>query len=353
MLYIGGHDTMSEAGKYADNLYIRTDMNAEIATGHVMRCLSIADAASALGLSPVFILADDNAVELVSGKGYEAIVLGTAWNHMDEELPSLLDVIEKRDIKSILIDSYMVTYDYMKRLSEVVRVSYIDDIDAFEYPVERIICYANYYSKFSYAKKNNQNKLLLGCKYAPLRQEFKNLPAKSISDNVNRILLLIGGTDPYHALKRMLDALAGAGYTIDVICGRYNADYDYMAGKYQNDEKVNIIRHTDKLIDYMKAADVAISAGGSTLYELCAVGTPTISYAFADNQLDNVRQFQNDGLMPYAGDVRHDDFVRNILEYMDVMVQTDYRSGISAKMQSLVDGNGAERIAKELGGLNG
>jgi spore coat polysaccharide biosynthesis predicted glycosyltransferase SpsG len=103
----------------------------------------------------------------------------------------------------------------------------------------------------------------------------------------------------------------------------------------------------------MKEADVAVSAGGSTLYELCAVGTPTITYAIADNQLDNVKQFKNDGLMPYAGDVRHDDFVSNILKYMEAMVQTDYRMEISAKMQMLVDGNGAERIVKELGGLNG
>jgi UDP-2,4-diacetamido-2,4,6-trideoxy-beta-L-altropyranose hydrolase len=344
---------MSEAKEYADNLYIRTDMNAEIATGHVMRCLSIADAASALGISPVFILADNNALELVSGRGYEAVVLGTTWNRMDEELPSLLDVIEKRNIKAILVDSYMVTYNYLKRLSEVVRVSYIDDIDEFEYPVERIICYANYYSKFSYAKRNNEKKLLLGCDYAPLRQEFKNLPPKVINDNVNRILLMTGGSDPYHALKRILDALAGYGCRIDVICGRYNTDYDYMAREHQNDEKINIIQHTDRLIDYMKEADVAISAGGSTLYELCAAGTPTITYALADNQLDNVRQFKNDGLMPYAGDVRYDDFVSNILEYMEIMSQTDYRKEISAKMQRLIDGNGAERVAKELGGLNG
>jgi spore coat polysaccharide biosynthesis predicted glycosyltransferase SpsG len=164
---------------------------------------------------------------------------------------------------------------------------------------------------------------------------------------------MTGGTDPYHALKRILDALTGFGCTIDVICGRYNTDYDYMVKKYQNDEKIKIIQHTDKLIDYMKEADVAVSAGGSTLYELCAVGTPTITYAIADNQLDNVKQFKNDGLMPYAGDVRHDDFVSNILKYMEAMVQTDYRMEISAKMQMLVDGNGAERIVKELGGLNG
>ena len=62
----------------------------------------------------------------------------------------------------------------------------------------------------------------------------------------------------------------------------------------------------------MQEADLAISAGGTTLYELCAVGTPTICYSMADNQLDNVRQFEKDGLMYYAGDARQDGFVSGV-----------------------------------------
>ena len=69
----------------------------------------------------------------------------------------------------------------------------------------------------------------------------------------------------------------------------------------------------------MKKVDVAISAGGTTLYELCACGTPTISYSFADNQLNNVKQFDEDGIIPYAGDVRYEDIslsIRNNIKKM-------------------------------------
>ena len=71
----------------------------------------------------------------------------------------------------------------------------------------------------------------------------------------------------------------------------------------------------------MKKADIAISAGGTTLYELCACGTPTISYSFADNQLDNVEQFQKDELIDYAGDVRKTNIFENVKKRLNQYTQ--------------------------------
>ena len=76
-------------------LYIRADMNEQIATGHIMRCLSIADALIVAGESVTFILADEQAVDLLKQRGYDAIVLHTEWNQMEKELPALSHVIIK------------------------------------------------------------------------------------------------------------------------------------------------------------------------------------------------------------------------------------------------------------------
>lgn len=101
--------------------------------------------------------------------------------------------------------------------------------------------------------------------------------------------------------------------------------------------------------DYMKTADIAVSAGGTTLYELCACGTPAISYSFVDNQLDNVKQFQEDGLIDYAGDVRYDRVIENILRYLEIYsADITLRRQRSVKMQKLIDGNGASRITDAL-----
>ena len=95
----------------------------------------------------------------------------------------------------------------------------------------------------------------------------------------------------------------------------------------------------------MEKADLAISAGGTTLYELSAKGTPAISYSFADNQLKNVHQFEQDGLIPYAGDVRYDDVYDNIYRLYQEYDALNLRKACSERMQKVIDGQGAARIA--------
>ena len=85
------------------------------------------------------------------------------------------------------------------------------------------------------------------------------------------------------------------------------------------------------------------------MYELCAVGTPTISYSFADNQLSNVKQFARDEVIDYAGDVRNTDIFENAKElYLKYKMDYDLRIEKSKKMQIMVDGKGSARIAERL-----
>ena len=87
---------------------------------------------------------------------------------------------------------------------------------------------------------------------------------------------------------------------------------------------------------------------GATLYELCATGTPTITYSFADNQLDNVRQFAEDGIMRYAGDIRYDKVYENIRTIVEVYQEKNYRNQVSDKMKHLIDGQGAHKLIRTL-----
>ena len=99
----------------------------------------------------------------------------------------------------------------------------------------------------------------------------------------------------------------------------------------------------------MREADLAVSAGGTTLYELCAVGTPAISYAIADNQLENVKKFEEDRLIAYAGDIRKDHVIDHIIDYLKIYdLNWQIRQERSLKVQKLVDGKGALRIANAL-----
>lgn len=331
-------------------IYIRTDMNKIIATGHVMRCLAIANAARSCGEETTFILADEQAAQLLEERGYSSIILHTVWNDMESELPVLVQVIRENNISRLLVDSYQVTNYYLKSLCKLVKLIYLDDLNAFHYPVHALICYANYWKKFRYEEQYSDTELYLGTKYVPLRQAFSNCPRKKISMQIEKILIMSGGTDPYGVMDKLLVRLNRRQYKrIDVICGRYNGAYNSLCAKYAEESNIQIHRSVTDIDRYMKEADLAVSAGGTTLYELCACGTPAISYSFADNQLDNVRQFEEDNLIDYAGDARYENIAQNLVELVE-KYQNDYelRRDRSERMEKMIDGKGALRLAQIL-----
>lgn len=336
-------------------LIIRADMNARIATGHVMRCLSIADAAKEENVNVVFISADENGRGFVESRGYTYISLGTQWDQMEDELLEFEKIISLIQPDYILLDSYYVTEKYMKELRKLSKVAYIDDLCQEIYPCDTLICYANYSKKYNLSQRYSvKTQLLLGSEYFPLRKEFSILDNREISKEVKEILLLSGGADPYHFLKQFLIFRDGRkeawkDIKIRVICGIYNLDYREILEKYALDTNTEVLTNVINIEKYMLQADIAISAGGTSLYELCACGTPTVCYSYVDNQLDNVLSFAQDNVMFYAGDLRDNNVFEKIIDDTELLMQ-DYtkRSEMSKKMMSLVDTQGASRIIRTL-----
>lgn len=333
-------------------LYIRTDMNDFIATGHMMRCLSIAEAAKESGEQAAFILADEQALDLVTGRGFDAVVLHTEWNHMETEIEigALKKLVEGQSGGILLVDSYMASPSYLHALSTFIKTAYIDDLGMADYPVDLLVCYAGYWEKFHYPKRYQQAKLLLGMRYAPLGKQFRRPEKKVIRQRVENILLLSGGTDRYGLLEGLLGKIYKKGYqNIDVVCGQYYKEYEKLCRRFGRYANIHFHKAVKNMKDYMMRADLAVSAGGTALYELCACGTPAVSYSFADNQLDNVMYFQKENLIDYAGDVRGTDIFERVSQLMDASCSLyEQRKERSRKMQELVDGEGAARIAWEL-----
>ena len=327
-------------------VHIRVDANNIIATGHLFRCISIAEALRELGEDVTFIMADNNGVSLLEDR-FPYIILDTDWRDMNSELAILRDILVQENAKKLIIDSYQVTENYLSEIGKYVKTIYIDDVNAFYYDVDELICYANYYRNNKYEERYFKTKLLLGCNYVPLRKEFRNVPDKVIKPDIDELLIMSGGTDSYNFIGNILENIDSSQYKkVNAICGRYNASYDVLYKKY-NGTNVNIVRSTDNIIDYMLSADIAISASGVTLYELCACGTPTLSYVMADNQIDNAIQFDKDGIIPYMGDIRNDNVVSNILKSIS-SYNEERRYEWCLNMKKYVDKNGALNIAKEI-----
>lgn len=332
-------------------LFIRVDMNDTIATGHMMRCLSIADAARSLGEETTFILADENGKDILDKKNYPSIILYSRWDDLDSEIPSMLNAVKQYHIQKLLIDTYQVTEAYLRALQGKAYTVYMDDLNAFQYPVTAVLCYAVYHDKFRYGEHYGSSictKIYEGCRFAPLRKEFCALPSKEISERIGKVLVMSGGADPYHAIEEILETVQIFDYDeVNVLCGRYNNDYEMLLKKYIS-RNIHIMQASDQVMDLMREADLAISAGGTTLYELCACGTPTITYSLADNQLDNVTEFERRGIMRYAGDIRFSALQENMRVCLQEYADKEYRMRLSEKMQALVDGRGAYRIVEEV-----
>ena len=121
--------------------YIRADGNAKVGMGHIMRCLSIAEAALELGSRPVFISADNDGRTIINGRGVECTVLDTDYTDMESELEKLARILNREDI--ILVDSYCVTESYLRSLGEMCKTAYLEDMGK-PYPVNLLINYNIY-----------------------------------------------------------------------------------------------------------------------------------------------------------------------------------------------------------------
>lgn len=366
------------------DIWIRTDGNEKIATGHLMRCLSIARACADHQKSVCFLVADTQSETLLQERfsfpsEFEIKCLHSDYQDMEKELPVLERIMHQEHSSSehilskksswILVDSYYVTASYLRALKTWGYVAYLDDLALFSYPVDCIINY-----DVSENKKpdcyNAAARCLLGTAYTPLRAQFQNVPYV-VRRDAEHILISTGGIDPFQVAEKLLDRMivrshikteveqlsdsvlsVPTHYKYHILTSRLNSCYNRLialSSKYPN---IHIYENVKDMAGLMSRCDLAVSAGGTTLYELCAVGVPTISFVMADNQLSAVETFAASDIIPCAGDARIDiDGVLDAIWHFLVEKQMSYskRLELSDKMRSFVDGYGAVRIAEALG----
>lgn len=367
---------------------IRADANSKIGMGHVMRCLSVADALLKRGEEVLFVTADDTPVPLLTKKDVPYRVLHTDYADMEAELPGLLCILQeltqraelpeevlsrmssqRKDI-AILVDSYYVTEKYLAALKKRITTIYMDDIYAFSYPVDMLINYNIYGEEMGYEKDAAfaDTKLLLGANYVPLREEFSagagyvqsrkelSLGAANVTPaEEGGILITTGGSDSFNLAGQLLmeamkyDALKEKEY--HVVSGSLNPHIGELQALAQKHENIHIHCNVTNMAELMAESEVALSAGGSTLYELCAMGVPVIAFSFAENQERLVQTFVKRGIAQYGGNYRTDGnkMIQNTIAGLeklcgDEALKTEYRR----KALQLVDGRGAERIAEAL-----
>mgnify|MGYP004459473051 FL=1 len=375
---------------------IRADANSKIVMGHVMRCLSVVDALVKRGEEVLFVTADDTPVPLLTKKGIPYRVLHTDYADMEAELPKLWNALSElpqgpgvpeaalpQRNTFILVDSYYVTEKYLVALKKRITTIYMDDIYAFSYPVDMLINYNIYGEEMGYEKDAAfaDTKLLLGTEYVPLREEFaagagyaqsrKELSAETenvtpAEDRLHQmaeqgrtadggILITTGGSDSFNLAGQLLmeamkyDALKEKEY--HAVSGSLNPHIGELQALAEKHENIHIHCNVTNMAELMAESEVALSAGGSTLYELCAMGVPVIAFSFAENQERLVQTFVKRGIAQYGGNYRKDGnkMIQNTIAGLEMLLEDEnLRAEYRKKARTLVDGKGADRIAEAI-----
>lgn len=330
-------------------ILIRADANEKIGSGHIMRCMAIASALRKHGEQVLFVTADDRGDDLIDQKGFRHISLNTNWKKMEEELSILQGLITSIKPSLVLVDSYFVTEYYFEEINRFAKVAYMDDFGKNKWMIDYLINYNIYSTTIDYSFYHCQRtKLILGPKYTPLREEFNNISKHSIQEKIMNVVISAGGSDPERITEKFIECVCPKW--TDVIFHFVVGTLNPRVEKLKELEKNNVVLHINErnMAKLMQNCDVAISAAGTTLYELCACGIPTITYILADNQILAANEFEKQMIMLSAGDCRNNEhFIENCNNLLSKLT-VDKRRKLSINMQNLVDGCGAERIVEKL-----
>lgn len=339
-----------------ETVFFRVDANSQIGMGHAMRCITIAKKLHEKGLKCYFLGSDNVTGQIIEENGLQFECLDTNYRDLTEE--EALDIsgrMRKRNSRVLIVDSYYAQEKYFtclrqKREILVVCFWYFER----EIPVDILINYNVNYNRLFYEKtySGKDIKLLLGSDYVPLREEFGQTNYV-VKQQVNTILLMTGGTDTFNFIGQFLEYVKESAmfHGVRFICvsGNYNPNFEKIRKIQDTWDKVQIIEKSENVSELMKQSDLVLSAGGTTMYELCAIGVPTILFSFADNQISEATYMGKEKIMVYAGDIREKDFWEKLMDQLVAMFSdVKMRKRISENMRRVIDGKGTNRIVENI-----
>lgn len=320
-------------------IIIISEGGIDIGFGHITRCLSLYDAFKIKGIIPELIVsADKPAEEFIKVK--RSIVFD--WLKEQERL---FEIIANAD--AVFIDSYKAGYEFYDKVTKIARLSvFIDDNKRLNYPAGIILNGSIGAESFCFRKRKGSD-CFLGTRFIPIRREFWAIPKKSIKTRIKCILLTFGGVDHRNLTSSILKILVKEFPMLMkiVIVGSGCRNLREIERAKDRNTKIIYKPHASLIKKNMFTADIAISAGGQTLYELARVGVPTIAIAVANNQVNNIRGWKREGFIEFAGYWNNKDLEAGIFASIENLKDRITRFKKSQIGRALVDGRGSQRIA--------
>lgn len=286
------------------NIVIRTDSSIEIGTGHVMRCLTLAKQLKRLGASVTFVCRDlqGNSIKYLQSEKFEVFAISSLKsnsrfvNSIEEnwlnDVEETIMVTKNIDIDLVVVDHYSLDIRWEEKMRNIVnKIMVIDDLANREHDCDFLLD-QNYYPNMNsrYIDLVPEDcVLMLGPNYVLLRDEFIEaaiMPRERTGKKEN-LLMFFGGTDPTGETLKTLKSISEMDSlfkNIDVVVGNANKDKHQIKMLCNKMNNTHFHCQISNMAELMMKADLSIGAGGSTTWERCLLGLPSIVIITAENQ---------------------------------------------------------------------
>lgn len=358
----------------------RVDASTEIGSGHVMRCLTLADALAETGARCTFVMRHKpgNLAEAVRGRGHSVLMLSppestvSAWSrdgepshagwlgtHWERDAGETLAALADVNLDWLVVDHYALDARWESRVAGCARrLMVIDDLADRQHTCDLLLDQNLGRIPEDYANLLSPETIrLIGPSFALLRSEFvrareSSIQARSLRDPA-RLLVSLGGVDADNITGDVLDVLRNipeAGrWQVTLVLG---AACPHVAHVREQAEAMNrgtgvsveVIVGASNMAELMASADLAIGAAGGSAWERCCVGLPSLLIIMADNQRAGARALAAEGAAvclgePHAVQERLADELGGLM-----MPGNDVLPRLASRAASLCDGLGTRRV---------
>ena len=345
-------------------LLIRADASTDMGTGHVMRCLALAFSWQAYGGRVVFLTVCRNPAitKRITTAGCELILVEKSYPH-PADLQTVKQQILKVNPQWLVVDGYHFNGVFQKQLQEILNgsetnVLIIDDYGHNTHYVGDMILnqnliFSSQEFEARYGVVSAGVKLLPGPYYALLRPEFARAARRkrTINSKGEKILVTLGGADPDNQTEKIIKGLNDINLELQVavIVGAANPWKEFLLNiARKSRHEIELLQNINKIQEHMLWADVALSAGGSTCWEMCCLGLPNIILTIAENQrviADSLARYGASISLGWSEELTPAQIGRAVRELLET---PEKRSAMSSKGRKLVDGKGAERVVEAM-----
>jgi len=345
---------------------VRADASVSIGSGHVMRCLTLAEAARTRGAEVAFVCQTypGNLNDLISRAGFVVHKIPVAATGHVKRFPdaaqqadadATIEAVQGKRIDWLVVDHYGLDRTWESRMRPYARkLMVIDDLADRRHDCDLLLD-QNFHLSGAFRYDGLVSPTctrLLGPRYALLRPEFADARAKMKprAGPVRRVLVFFGGSDPANVTGRALEALSAPEFghlDVDAVVGITNPHRADIERQIAARPRTTLHVQVDNIAQIMARADLAVGAGGSTTWERLSLGLPSLVVTIAENQSRLTEDLHTEGLLTWIGGV---DTVgaREIRQALDDAIDRSAKHAAITKGMELVPGDGASQVANLL-----